>query len=148
MSDFYCEDERHVCCECMATIDAGERYVAVAAGWEGTAESWKKCLFCAELSRMAWDLCEHDEDSAAQHGGLCAWLNEWFWRDDSYTSQILAGLFPLVEMASLEHEALHYASRAVSMRHGSRMRGHYIGRRVAAQSRLRAIRAQRWTVTA
>lgn len=153
MSDCYRETRRtarkaHTCCECMATIDPGERYAVIDIVWEGTAETFKKCLFCTALSRLSWELCGYDEDNAAPHGDLCAWLHEWFCRDASDTGEILASVFPLVEAASLEHEALYYSGRAVSMRRGSRMRGHYVGRRLAAQFRLREFRASRWTVTA
>lgn len=153
MSDCYRETprtarKRHTCCECMAAIDPGERYASIGVVWEGTAETFKLCAFCHALFGQIWRIPDWVPEDGPSFGSLCAWLHECFWRDDRDTSEILAGIFPLVETASLEHEALHYGGRAVSMRRGSRARGHYLGRRLAAQLRLRALRASRWTVAA
>ena len=151
MSDCYRETERtarkaHTCCECMATIDPGERYVVCSGVSEGEGWSYKLCAFCHALFGQIWMIPDWVPEDGPSFGGLCAWLHEWFWRDAPDTGEILASVFPLVEAASLEHEAMHYSGRAVSMRRGSRMRGHYVGRRLAAQLRLREFRASRWTI--
>lgn len=154
MSDCYRETPRtarkaHTCCECMATIDKGERYASIGVVWEGTAETFKLCAFCHALFGQIWRIPDWVPEDGPSFGGLCAWLHEHFWRDDpSNTEAVIDAVFPLVAEASSVGFVDWYTRRAREHARGSRMRGFRMGQRLREQSRLRALRASRWTVGA
>ena len=151
MSDCYRETERtarkaHTCCECMATIDPGERYVVCSGVSEGEGWSYKLCAFCHALLVQIWRIPDWVPEDGPSFGGLCAWMHECFWRDDPGTGAALDALFPLVAQAIAADRVEWQVSRALNHPWGSKMRGLRIGQRLAAQLRLRALRASRWTV--
>lgn len=152
MSDCYRETPRtarkaHRCCECMATIEPGERYVVCSGVSEGKGWSYKLCAFCHALFGQIWQIPGWVPEDGPSFGGLCAWLHECFWRDDpSSTEAVIDGVFPLVAEASALGSVDWYTKRALEHDRGSRMRGFRMGQRLAAQSRLRALRASRRTV--
>lgn len=154
MTDCYRETPRtarkaHRCCECMAIIDPGERYVSIGVVWEGTAETFKLCAFCHAMFGQIWRIPDWVPEDGPSFGGLCAWLHECFWRDDtSGTEAVIDAVFPLVAEASAVGFVDWYTKRAREHARGSRMRGFRMGQRLREQSRLRALRASRWTVAA
>lgn len=45
--------KQHVCEECGATIEPGEKYQLIKGLWEGTWETHKTCTFCASVRNRA-----------------------------------------------------------------------------------------------
>lgn len=45
--------KQHVCCECGATIEPGERYHLDEGVWEGAFARFKTCAFCAKIRHDA-----------------------------------------------------------------------------------------------
>lgn len=152
MSDCYRETPRtarkaHRCCECMDTIDKGERYVVCSGVSEGEGWGYKLCAFCCALARETFAACEVPDEDGPKFCGLREWLYEWF-RGAVDPAALLAELFPLVEAAYLQHQVDGYATSALKSPKGSAARRIFVGWRMNAQFRLRALRASRWTVAA
>lgn len=149
MSDCYRETPRtarksHRCCECMATIDPGERYVVCSGVSDGEGWSYKLCAFCCALMRQTRALCEVPEDGPT-FCGLREWLGEYGRWDDGGDA-LIDQLFPLVAEAAAEHTVSYYAKAALGAKLRTGARGVFVGSHLAAQLRLRALRASRWTV--
>jgi len=149
MSDCYRETERtarkaHRCCECMANIDPGERYVVCSGVSEGEGWSYKLCAFCCALAEQARNECEEPE-----WGPTFCGLQDWLFQAcDIGEEELVSQLFPLIE-ERIRQRTIDYCGRsAVGLKRGSKARGVRIGQRLVAQLRLRALRASRWTVAA
>lgn len=71
----------HKCCECTAPISEGEKYLNVRMGWDGTAETFKQHIRCAEACEWARDKIL---DECLPYGGLKEWWGEEVQYDRSY----------------------------------------------------------------
>ena len=63
----------HRCCECRGPIRKGELYVNARMGFDGTAETFKQHLVCANACRYARDNMLED---CLPYGGLKDWWYE------------------------------------------------------------------------
>lgn len=61
----------HKCCECSALILPKEKYLRVRVGWDGTAETFKQHMACAEL-------CEYVRDSILDECLPMGGFKEWW----------------------------------------------------------------------
>lgn len=65
--------KQHKYCECGSIIKPGENYAYSHGVWDGSGQSFKQCLDCAEVSNAAAAFVEDPEDGPAFTG-----LREWF----------------------------------------------------------------------
>lgn len=65
--------KEHKCCECGAIVKPGEHYTYSHGVWDGSGQSFKQCLDCAEVSSAAAAFVDDPEDGPAFTG-----LREWF----------------------------------------------------------------------
>src|SRR5690349_116120 len=69
----------HRCCECREIIEPGEKYQYVSGVWDGRGDSFKTCLRCALVRRIASRHAEyHDE------GPCFELLAQWILDEFSY----------------------------------------------------------------
>ena len=147
MTDCYCEThrtarKRHTCCECMATIDPGERYVVCSGVSDGSGWAYRLCAFCCALAEQA-----RSESEEPEWGPTFSGLQEWLFQAcDIAEEGLVTQLFPLIDERIRQRSVDYCARSAMGLRRGSQARGVRIGQRLAAQLRLRALRASRWTV--
>jgi hypothetical protein len=73
--------KEHKCCECSAKIASGELYVNARMGFDGSAETFKQHLRCANACRWARDKIL---DDCLPFGGLQEWWAEEIAYDRSY----------------------------------------------------------------
>jgi hypothetical protein len=64
------------CYECDASIAVGDRYVRVNMGFDGTAETYKVCVTCRDVSRALVDAEKRECDG---HSG--GWVIGALWDD-------------------------------------------------------------------
>lgn len=147
VSDCYRETQRtarkrHTCCECMATIDPGEHYVQCSGVSEGEGWSYKLCAFCCALAEQA-----RGESEEPEWGPTFCGLQDWLFQACEIAEEgLVVQLFPLIDERIRKRTIDYCARSALGLKRGSRARGVRIGQRLAAQLRLRALRASRWTV--
>ncbi|MFL3516998.1 hypothetical protein ACJ0PQ_01920 [Citrobacter cronae] len=65
--------KEHKCCECGVIVKPGEHYTYSHGVWDGSGQSFKQCLDCAEVSSAAAASVDDPEDGPAFTG-----LREWF----------------------------------------------------------------------
>lgn len=65
--------KEHKCCECAVMIKPGEAYIYSHGVWDGSGQSFKQCLDCAEVSSAAAASVDDPEEGPAFTG-----LREWF----------------------------------------------------------------------
>lgn len=65
--------KQHKCCECGSIINSGDQYAYSHGVWDGSGQSFKQCLDCAEVSTAAASSVDDPEDGPAFTG-----LREWF----------------------------------------------------------------------
>lgn len=56
--------KQHCCCECDLPIPKGVQYAKYFAAWEGTADTFKMHIECAELQVAVYDRTAYLEDNA------------------------------------------------------------------------------------
>ena len=54
--------KEHKCCECGAIVKPGEHYTYSHGVWDGSGQSFKQCLDCAEVSSAAAASVDDPED--------------------------------------------------------------------------------------
>jgi hypothetical protein len=60
--------KEHKCCECGAIVKPGEHYTYSHGVWDGSGQSFKQCLDCAEVSSAAAAFVDDPEDGPAFTG--------------------------------------------------------------------------------
>lgn len=73
------------CCECLAPIDKGEKYVYVVMKFDGELETFSQHTLCADACRAIRD----NDGECIPFGDLKEWLSEARpWKDDKFLSMM------------------------------------------------------------
>jgi hypothetical protein len=68
----------HVCCECKASIKAGDHYYHLTGIWESGPDTFKTCIPCRDLrSWMLRDCYDRGEEDWPSLGDLSNTVTEW-----------------------------------------------------------------------
>ena len=67
--------KEHACCECLAKIVKGEKYVLVKAVYDGVFEQWRQHEICAQACEFVRDSDLNDGD-CIYFGGLFEWCQD------------------------------------------------------------------------
>ena len=71
----------HKCCECVASIDIGEKHFFVTGKWDSSINRYRQHLLCEQACEFIRD--NFDDYECIGYGGLWEWYNEAkYWLND------------------------------------------------------------------